>query len=100
LKVIAHDKAIQQWTFTNVFPSKVTGPNLKGEGNDISVETIEITAEGMAIDCVHATVNAPLVHLIKLVTEAAGRHPHLYDVGKVFLDCLGAVAAFVAGYAA
>jgi T4-like virus tail tube protein gp19 len=59
LKVIAHDKALQQWTFMNVFPNKVTGPNLKGEGNDISVETIEITAEGMAIDCVHATVNAP-----------------------------------------
>jgi phage tail-like protein len=55
LKVIAHDKAIQQWVFTSVFPNKVTGPNLKSEGNDISVETIEITAEGVAVqkECDH-----------------------------------------------
>jgi len=55
LKVIAHHKAIQQWAFTNVFPNKALGPNLKGEGNDISVETIEITAEGVAVqkECDH-----------------------------------------------
>lgn len=53
LKVIAHD--IQQWTFTNVFPNKFKGPDLKGEANDISVETIEITAEGVAVqkECDH-----------------------------------------------
>jgi phage tail-like protein len=50
LKIIPHDKAIQQWTFTNVYPAKITGPELKSEGNDISVETIEITAEGVALE--------------------------------------------------
>jgi phage tail-like protein len=50
LKIIPHDKAIQHWTFTNVFPVKITGPDLRGKGNDVSVETIEITAEGVALE--------------------------------------------------
>jgi phage tail-like protein len=50
LKIIPHDKAIQQWTFTNVFPVKIKGPDLKSKGNEISVETIEITAEGVAVE--------------------------------------------------
>jgi hypothetical protein len=35
--------------------NKIKGPDLKGEGNDISVETIEITAEGVATqkECDH-----------------------------------------------
>ena len=50
LKIISYDKAKsqQEWTFTNVILHKVKRSDLKCEGNDISVETIEITAEGVA----------------------------------------------------
>ena len=50
MKIISHDKAIQSqqaWIFTNVFPKKIEAPDLKSEANDISVETLEITAEGV-----------------------------------------------------
>jgi phage tail-like protein len=48
LKIIPHDKAIQRWTFTNAFPVKYSGPGLKATNNEVSVETIEMTAEGVA----------------------------------------------------
>jgi phage tail-like protein len=50
LKIIPHDKSLEPWTFTNVFPIKYSGPNLNADGNEVSVETIEITAEGMATE--------------------------------------------------
>lgn len=50
LKIIPHDKSRKPVTFTNVFLNKIKGPDLKGKGNEISVETIEITAEGVAIE--------------------------------------------------
>jgi len=50
LKIIPHDKSLEPQTFTNVFPIKYSGPNLNAEGNEVSVETIEITAEGMATE--------------------------------------------------
>jgi phage tail-like protein len=51
MKIVSHDKVIQSqqaWIFTNVFPKKIEAPDLKSEANDISVETLEITAEGVA----------------------------------------------------
>jgi phage tail-like protein len=37
------------WTLTNAWPTKITGTDLKAEGNEVAVETIEIAHEGMAI---------------------------------------------------
>jgi phage tail-like protein len=50
LKIIPHDKSQKPVTFTNVWPVKLTSPDLNSKGNDVSVETIEITAEGMDIE--------------------------------------------------
>jgi phage tail-like protein len=44
------DRAYQPvaiWHFLNAWPSKVTGPSLNAEGNDVGVEEITITHEGM-----------------------------------------------------
>jgi phage tail-like protein len=35
------------WHFANAWPSKVTGPGLKADSNDIGVEEISIVHEGM-----------------------------------------------------
>jgi phage tail-like protein len=37
------------WTLTNAWPSKVTGTDLKAEGNEVAVETIVICHEGLTI---------------------------------------------------
>lgn len=38
------------WTLSNAWPTKVTGTDLKAEGNEVVVETIELAYEGMAIE--------------------------------------------------
>jgi len=35
------------WHFTNAWPSKVTGPSLKADSNEIGVEEVTIVHEGM-----------------------------------------------------
>jgi phage tail-like protein len=37
------------WTLANAWPTKVTGTDLKAEGNEVAVETIEIAHEGLTI---------------------------------------------------
>jgi phage tail-like protein len=37
------------WTLTNAWPSKITGTDLKSEGNEVAVESIEIVHEGLTI---------------------------------------------------
>jgi phage tail-like protein len=37
------------WTLTNAWPSKVTGTDLKAEGNEVAVETIIICYESLTI---------------------------------------------------
>lgn len=37
------------WTVTNAFPTKVTSTDLKSEGNEVAIETIEIAHEGLTI---------------------------------------------------
>jgi phage tail-like protein len=37
------------WTLANAWPSKVTGTDLKAEGNEVAVETIVISHEGLTI---------------------------------------------------
>jgi len=37
------------WTLANAWPTKVTGTDLKAEGNEVAVESIEIVHEGLTI---------------------------------------------------
>lgn len=37
------------WTLENAWPTKVTGTDLKAEGNEVAVESIEIVHEGLTI---------------------------------------------------
>ncbi|HKJ50513.1 MAG TPA: phage tail protein [Gammaproteobacteria bacterium] len=38
------------WTLANAWPSKITGTDLKADGNEVAIETIEIVHEGITID--------------------------------------------------
>lgn len=38
------------WTLKNAWPTKITGTDLKSDGNEVAVETIEIAHEGLTID--------------------------------------------------
>ena len=40
-------QAVAIWHFANAWPSKVTGPSLKSDSNEIGVEEITIVHEGM-----------------------------------------------------
>ena len=35
------------WTLTNAWPTKITATDLKAEGNEVAIETIEIVHEGL-----------------------------------------------------
>jgi phage tail-like protein len=37
------------WTLTNAWPTKITGTDMKSDGNEIAVETIEVAHEGLTI---------------------------------------------------
>ncbi len=37
------------WTLNNAFPTKVTGTDLKSEGNEVAVESVEIAYETLAV---------------------------------------------------
>ena len=37
------------WTLTNAWPSKITGTDLKSDGNEVAVESIEVVHEGLEI---------------------------------------------------
>jgi phage tail-like protein len=37
------------WTLMNAWPTKITGTDLKSQGNEVAVETIEIAHEGITI---------------------------------------------------
>ena len=38
------------WTLANAWPTKVTGTDLKSDGNEVAIETIEIAHEGLTIE--------------------------------------------------
>lgn len=42
--------ATMVWTLTNAWPTKITGTDLKSDGNEVAIETIEIVHEGITID--------------------------------------------------
>ncbi len=37
------------WTLANAWPTKITGTDLKSDGNEVAIETIEISHEGVTI---------------------------------------------------
>jgi phage tail-like protein len=37
------------WTLANAWPSKITGTDMKAEGNEVAIESIEIVHEGLTI---------------------------------------------------
>jgi phage tail-like protein len=37
------------WTLANAWPTKITGTDLKSDGNEVAVETIEIAHEGLTV---------------------------------------------------
>ncbi len=38
------------WTLANAWPTKITGTDMKADGNEVAIETIEIAHEGITID--------------------------------------------------
>jgi conserved hypothetical phage tail region protein len=43
------DTPTMVWTLKNAWPTKISGYELKAEGNEVAVESIEIVHEGMTI---------------------------------------------------
>ena len=41
-----HDEVVR-WNLVNAWPSKYTGPDLKANANEIAIESIELTHEGV-----------------------------------------------------
>jgi phage tail-like protein len=37
------------WTLNNAWPTKITGTDLKSEGNEVAVESIELAFETLAV---------------------------------------------------
>ncbi len=44
-----HDP-VMVWKVRNAFPVKVEGPDLKSDGNEVAIESIEIAHEGLTIE--------------------------------------------------
>ena len=42
--------ATMVWTLANAFPTKITGTDLKSDGNEVAIESIEIVHEGLTIE--------------------------------------------------
>jgi len=42
-------KSAMTWTLSNAWPTKITGTDLKSDGNEVIVESIEIMHEGLTI---------------------------------------------------
>ncbi len=38
------------WTLANAFPTKITGTDMKSDGNEVAVETLEMAHEGLKIE--------------------------------------------------
>lgn len=42
-------KPVMVWTLTNAWPTKITGTDLKSTGDEVAIETIVVTHEGLTI---------------------------------------------------
>lgn len=50
IALIAEGKATaMQWLLTNAWPTKITGADLKSDGNEVAVHTIELSFETLSI---------------------------------------------------
>ena len=38
------------WTLANAWPTKISGTDLKSDGNEVAIESIEIAHEGLTVD--------------------------------------------------
>ena len=38
------------WTLTNAWPTKICGTDLKSDGNEVAIESIEVAHEGLKIE--------------------------------------------------
>ena len=43
-------KATMVWTLANAWPTKITGTDLKSDGNEVAIESMEIAHEGLTIE--------------------------------------------------
>ena len=43
-------KVTMQWTLTNAWPTKITSTDLKSDGNEVAVDTLEIAHEKLTIN--------------------------------------------------
>jgi len=41
---------VMRWSLRDAWPVKIEGPTLRGDANDIAIETIELTHEGLRLD--------------------------------------------------
>ena len=41
---------VARWLVWRAWPSKLVGPNLRGLGNDVAIETLELSHEGIELD--------------------------------------------------
>jgi phage tail-like protein len=42
-------KPVYKWTLTNAWCTKLSGPSLKGQGNEIAIETMELAYDRIDI---------------------------------------------------
>lgn len=42
-------RAVMTWTLQNAWPSKIQSANLKADGNEVAIESIEIAHEGLTV---------------------------------------------------
>lgn len=45
-------KPTMVWTLTNAWPTKITGTDLKADGNEVAIESIEVAHEGLRIESI------------------------------------------------
>jgi len=43
----SEDEIVMTWTLTNAFPVKLTGTALNAQANELAIETLEVTHEGL-----------------------------------------------------
>ncbi|MBK7872887.1 MAG: phage tail protein [Saprospiraceae bacterium] len=43
------ENPVMTWTLLNAFPTEITGTDLKSDGNEVAIETMEIAYEGLTI---------------------------------------------------
>lgn len=48
----AADSPIVTWTVSNAFPKKLTGPSFNAASNEVSIETLEMMADGVKVEWV------------------------------------------------